>query len=128
MKTDFMRFKQKGDISTVIGKPLKLVDQLIYLDSNISSSESDVNIPQAKAWTVIYKLSIIWKLDLSNEIKQDFYQVVIHHVDANKTHREKSEIGNTQEYYELSWTNPGNHTSQNSSCTNNCLPSHKPFK
>ena len=33
-----------GAISTLSGKPLKLVDKLIYHISNISSTESDVNI------------------------------------------------------------------------------------
>ena len=32
-----------GDISTQSGKPLKLVDNFTNLDSNISSTESDVN-------------------------------------------------------------------------------------
>ena len=41
---EFMYFKQDGDISTLNGKPLKLVDQFTYLGSNITSTESDVNI------------------------------------------------------------------------------------
>ena len=36
-------FKQ-GVISTLSGRPIKLVDKFTYLDSNISSTESDVNI------------------------------------------------------------------------------------
>ena len=39
------------------GKPLKLVNQFTYLSSNISSTESDVNI--GKAWMAIDKLSTI---------------------------------------------------------------------
>ena len=42
-KTEFMCIKQKGTISTLSGKPLKLVDQFTYLSSNISSTESNVN-------------------------------------------------------------------------------------
>ena len=33
-------FKQEGAFSTLIGKPLKLVDQFIYPGSNISSTEN----------------------------------------------------------------------------------------
>ena len=33
-----------GAISLLNGKPLQLVDQFIYLNSNISSTESNVNI------------------------------------------------------------------------------------
>ena len=52
-KTEFRRFKQEGTISTLSGKPLKLVDQFTYLSNNISSTESDINIYLAKAWIAI---------------------------------------------------------------------------
>ena len=39
-----MGFKQDGSISSLNGKPLKLVDQFIYLNSNISSTENNVKI------------------------------------------------------------------------------------
>ena len=39
------KFKtHKGAISTLIGKPLKLIDQFTYLDISISSTESYINI------------------------------------------------------------------------------------
>ena len=47
-KTEYMCFKQKGTISTLHGRPQKLVDKFTYLSSNISSTESDVNLHQAK--------------------------------------------------------------------------------
>ena len=48
-KTEFMSFRQEGAISTESGKLLKLIGQSTYFSSNISSIESDVNIPLAKA-------------------------------------------------------------------------------
>ena len=39
-----MYFNQDGPISSFNGKPLKKVDQFIYLSSNISSTESNVNM------------------------------------------------------------------------------------
>ena len=51
----------KTDISTLSGKPLKLVDPFTYHGSNIWSTESDANIRIRKAWTIIDRLSIIWK-------------------------------------------------------------------
>ena len=38
------------------GKPLELVDQFIYLGSNISSTEIDVDICIGKPWTAIDRL------------------------------------------------------------------------
>ena len=48
-----MGFKREGAVFTLSGRLLKLVDKFTYLSSNISSTESDVNIWQAKAWTTI---------------------------------------------------------------------------
>ena len=57
-------------------KPLKFVDEFIYLGSNILSTEMDVNIHQAKAVNSIDRLSIIWKSDLSGKRKLDFFQTL----------------------------------------------------
>ena len=59
--------------STWSGRPLKL-DKFTYLSSNISSTESDVNIYLPKAWTAIHSLLIIYKSDLSN--KMGFFQAM----------------------------------------------------
>ena len=84
-------FKWEGDISTLSVKPLKLIDKFTYLSSNISSTESNVNICLAKAWTTISRLSTIWEFDLSGKIKQDFFQAVwMHHMDVIKMHRKKA--------------------------------------
>ena len=42
-KTEYICFKQ-GAFSTLSSRPLKLVHNVTYLSSNISSTESDVNI------------------------------------------------------------------------------------
>ena len=52
-KTQYMCFNKEGAISTSNGGPLKLVDKFTYLSSRISSTESDVNMCLAKAWTAI---------------------------------------------------------------------------
>ena len=56
---------------------LKLVDQITYLSSNISFTESDVKICQVKVWNAIDRLLIICKSDLSHKIKQDFCQALV---------------------------------------------------
>ena len=58
-KTEYMRFNQRGDISTLNGGSLKLVDKFTYFGSSISSTENDINMQLAKAWTAINKLSVI---------------------------------------------------------------------
>ena len=64
-----MSFKQVGATSTLNGKPLILVDQSVYLDSNISSTESNICIYIGKSVTAMDKWSNIWKFYLSDKIK-----------------------------------------------------------
>ena len=51
----------QGNISTLNGGSLKLMNKFTYLGSSVLSTESNINVPQAKAWTAIDRLSIIWK-------------------------------------------------------------------
>ena len=62
--------KQSGVISTLNYKPLKLVNYFTYLDSNISLTESDINICIGKAFTAIIRLLTIWKSNLSARINE----------------------------------------------------------
>ena len=61
---------------------LKLVDKFTYLRSNVTSTENDINMPLAKAWTAIDRL---WESDLSDKIKRSCFQAAIwmHHMDAD---------------------------------------------
>ena len=76
-KTEYMCFNQRGDISTLKGGPLKLVDKFTYLGSSVSSTENDINTHLAKVWTANDRLLVIWKLDLTDEIKHSFFQAVV---------------------------------------------------
>ena len=77
-----MCFKEDGVISLLNDEPPKFVDQFIFLGSNISSTKSDVSRFIDKVWTAIDKLSIIWKSDLSDKIKQEFLQVLLYSRDT----------------------------------------------
>ena len=76
-KTEYMCFNQTGDISTLGGSSLKLVDKFTYLGSSVSSTEKDIDTRLAKAWTAIDNLSVIWKSDLTDKLKPSFFQAVI---------------------------------------------------
>ena len=54
-----MCYNQTGDISTLDGTPLKLVDKFTYLGSSVKSTEKDIDTRLTKAWTAINRLSII---------------------------------------------------------------------
>ena len=76
-KTEFMCFNQKGDISTLDGTSLKLVDKFTYLGSSVSSTEKDIDTRLTKTWTAIDRLSIIWKSNLTDKMKRSFFQAAV---------------------------------------------------
>ena len=76
-KMEYMCFNQSGDISTLNGNSLKLVDKFTDLGSSVSSTETDINARLAKSWTAIDRLSVIWKSDLTDKMKHSFFQAVV---------------------------------------------------
>ena len=76
-KTEYMCYNQTGDISTLEGTPLKLVDKFTYLGSSVESTEKYIETRLTKAWTAINRLSIIWKSDLTDKIKSSFFQAAV---------------------------------------------------
>ena len=72
-KMKYMCFNQRGNISTLNGRSLKLVDKFTYLGSSVSSTKTDINTWLAKAWTAINRLLVIWKSDLTNKMKCSFF-------------------------------------------------------
>ena len=74
---EYMCFNQNGDISILNDGSLKLVDKFTYLGSSISSTKNDISIWLVKAWTAIDRLLVIWKLDLSDKIKRNFFRAAV---------------------------------------------------
>ena len=74
------------------------MDKFTYLKSSVSLTETDINTRQAKAWTAIDNLSIIWKSDLTDKVKRSFFPssgrintaVWMHYMDPNYTYGEKA--------------------------------------
>ena len=77
LKTEYMRYNQTGDLSTLDGTSLKLVDKFNYHGSSVSSTEKDIDTWLTKAWAAIDRLAIIWKSDLTGKIKHSFFQAAV---------------------------------------------------
>ena len=56
---------------------VRLVDKFTYLGSSVSPTENDIDTRLTKAWTAIDRLSIIWKSDLTDEMKRSFFQAAV---------------------------------------------------
>ena len=76
-KTGYMCFNQTGDISTLNGSLLELVDKFTFLGSSVSSTETEINTRLAKAWVAIDRLSVIWKSDLTDKMKRSFFRAAV---------------------------------------------------
>ena len=76
-QTEYMCFNQTGDISTLGGSSLKLVDKFTYLGSSVTSTETDSDSQLTKAWTAIDKLSVIWKSDITDKMERSFFQAAV---------------------------------------------------
>ena len=76
-KTEYMCYNQTGDISTLDGTSLKLVDKFTYLGSSVSSTGKDIDTQLMKAWTAIDRLLIIWKSDLTDKMNCSFFQAAV---------------------------------------------------
>ena len=76
-KTKYRCLNQTGDISTLNGSTLNLVDKFTYLGSIVSSTETDIDTWLAKAWAAIDRLSVVWKSDLSDKMKRSFFQAAV---------------------------------------------------
>ena len=88
---EYMCFNQTGNISTLDGSSLKLVDKFTFQGCSVSSTEKDIDMHLTKAWTAIDKLSIIWKSDLTDKMKRSIHTAIwMHYLDANKTAGEKA--------------------------------------
>ena len=73
-KTEYVCFNQRGDISTLNGSFLKLVNRFTNLRSSVSSTEKDINTRLAKLWTAINRLPVILKSDLTDKIKRSLWR------------------------------------------------------
>ena len=76
-KTEYMCFNQTGDISTLNGSSLKLVDKFTYQGGSVLSAQTDIDTRLTKEWTAINRLSIIWKSDLTDKMKCSFFQAAV---------------------------------------------------
>ena len=72
-----MCFNHTGDISTLTGSSLKLVDKSTYLGSSVSSNETDIDTRLTKAWTATNRLSVLWKSDLADKMKRISFHAAI---------------------------------------------------
>ena len=76
-EAEYKCYNQTGDITTLNGTPLKLVDKFTYLGSSVSWTEKDIDTRLTKVWAAIDWLSFTWKSDLTDKMKLSFFQATV---------------------------------------------------
>ena len=109
-KTNFMDLNQDAAISSINCEPRNLVDQFIYLGSNISSTESNVNMCRGKAWTAIIDYMEIWSLRFCFKLYPcQYYCIVV----LFRLLEKKQDENYTRMLHALFALNPGSSSIQN---------------
>ena len=130
-KTDYTFFNQTGNISTLNGGSLKVVDKLTYQRSSVSWTKTDINTRLAMAWTANDRLSYgsqTWLIKLNAVFFPSSGGPILLHQCTTWTLTERTEKkldSNYTKCCEQYWTSPGGSTPQSSSCTATYRPSRK---
>ena len=76
-KTEYTSFTQRGDISKTKLWFSETCGQ-VHIARNLRLIyRNDINKWLAEVWTATDRLSVIWKLDLSDKIKRNFFQATV---------------------------------------------------
>ena len=59
------------------GDDVKQVNDFKYLGCYIASTENDVNIRLGKAWAALNKMNNIWKSNLPDQLKREFFRATV---------------------------------------------------
>ena len=76
-KTEFISYNEEGFMKTKNNIPLKKVDDFKYLGSYIASTDKDVKINIGKAWTALTNMNAIWKSNLPDGLKREFFRSTV---------------------------------------------------
>ena len=80
-KTEYMSLNSKSDnMISRNGNSIKNVDNFKYLGSYIANTENDINTRIAKAWAALNSMIILWKSNLSENLKSSFFRAAVESV------------------------------------------------
>ena len=77
-KTEYMLFNQdEGDLKALDGDVLNQVEDFQYLGAWLNTCSKDINIRIGRAWTALLKLNTIWKSNLQEDLKVQFFRATV---------------------------------------------------
>ncbi|CAM1310307.1 Uncharacterised protein r2_g2061 [Pycnogonum litorale] len=81
-KTEFICLNQDASegMKSLNGDKIKQVEDFRYLGSYIATTAQDVNIRLGKAWGALNQLNKIWKSNLPDNLKRNFFRATVESV------------------------------------------------
>ena len=81
-KTEVQAFNQERPviIKAKDGETLKVVDNFKYLEAWTKSTESDISVRKALAWTACHRLRRVWSSKLRRQIKERLFLATVESV------------------------------------------------
>ncbi|CAM1316814.1 Uncharacterised protein r2_g2583 [Pycnogonum litorale] len=81
-KTEFLCLNQDASegMKSLNGDKIKQVEDFRYLGSYIATTAQDVNIRLGKAWGALNQLDKIWKSNLPDNLKRNFFRATVESV------------------------------------------------
>ena len=82
-KTKVMPINIKAEdvtVKTLDGTQLEVVDDFKYLGSWVASTERDIRIRRAQAWSALHKMKKIWKSGLPTQLKRRLFVATVESV------------------------------------------------
>ena len=81
-KTELQAFNQSGplNVTSISGETIKEVDNFKYLGAWTASSEADIKVRKAMAWSACNKLDKIWSSKLPRRIKTRLFMATVESV------------------------------------------------
>ena len=67
-------------IKSLNGNEINKVNDFKYLGSYISSTEKDLDIRLAKSWSALNAMNKIWKSNLKDKLKRNFFRATVESV------------------------------------------------
>ena len=77
--------RQQGNLTTLDNSKLRKVDDFKYLSSWMDQTKKDLEIRKGEAWSASNKLTAVWKLNLSRDLKICFPRASVESVLLNRS-------------------------------------------
>ena len=71
---------EKPEVRTLDGTLLEVVDDFNYLGAWIASTQKDIRVRRARAWSALHSMNKVWKSEMSDNLKRRLFVTTVESV------------------------------------------------